>query len=29
VTEPNTQAVAAGYGGYAATFALSRLAVLS
>jgi hypothetical protein len=29
VTEPNTQAVAAGYGGYAVTFALSRLAVLS
>jgi hypothetical protein len=29
VTEPNSQAVATGYGGYAATFALSRLAVLS
>ena len=29
VTQPNTQAAAADYGGYAVTFALSRLAVLS
>jgi hypothetical protein len=28
VTQPNTQAAAAGYGGYAVTFALSRLAAL-
>jgi hypothetical protein len=29
VTQPDTQAVAVGYGGHAVTFALSRLAALS